>query len=80
MFQTIHILGFYADLCAIAPNSSVKHLLDKSLNRIVQNQTDIGFFRVEPEITSSEKYRMGWLDQQTDISVILLKGYIISNI
>ena len=78
MFQTIHILGFYADLCAIAPNSSVKHLLDKSLNRIVQNQTDIGFFRVEPEITSSEKYRMGWLDQQTDISVILLKGYIIS--
>ena len=78
MYQSIHVLGFYADFCAFKKDKTLAILLERSLDQIISQQTETGFFRVEPENSSSKKYHMGWLDQQTDISVILLKGYVLS--
>ena len=78
MFTTIHVLGFYCDYYVFTNNHNVIKYIDNKLHNIVYNQTKIGLFRVEPADITNDKYKMGWLDQQTDTTVVLLKGYQIT--
>ncbi|MBI5050446.1 MAG: hypothetical protein HZC11_06180 [Nitrospirae bacterium] len=74
----IAVLAFYADFCKSLGDERVLLILEQRVKKILQLQTETGFFRDAPHDPKDPKYNRGFLDCQTDMSVLLLKLYCLT--
>lgn len=76
--STIVVLAFYADFCKSFGDQRIREILELRTENILQSQSKIGFFRDAPHDPKDPKYNRGFLDCQTDMSVLLLKLYSLT--
>ena len=74
----ISVLAFYADFCKSFGDERVLSILEQRVKKFLQLQAETGFFRDAPHDPKDPKYNRGFLDCQTDMSVLLLKLYCLT--
>ena len=75
----IAVLAFYADFYKHIGDAEVLSILKRWADNVLQSQTEAGFFRDAPHDPKDSKYSRGFLDCQTDMSVLLLKLHGLTN-
>lgn len=74
----IAVLAFYADFYKSFQDEKVLSILELRIKDVLRLQSEIGFFRDAPQAPEDPKYNRGFLDNQTDMSVLLLKLYSLT--